>query len=138
MTATAELEGRLLPVFQNRRWDADFLTLLRLLNAGELGEIMHFESHFDRWRPDVADVWKERREGGSWQDLGPHLIDQAICLIGRPQAVTADIATMRAGAEAPDWFHVILHYPAMRAVPHSTKLAADHGLRFAVHGTGGS
>lgn len=134
----AEQHGRLLTVFQNRRWDADFLTLRRLLDAGELGGIVHFESHFDRWRPDVADVWKEQRDGGSWQDLGPHLIDQAIVLFGKPQAVTADIATMRAGAQAPDWFHVVLNYPAMRAVLHSTKMAANHDLRFIVHGTKGS
>ncbi len=138
IAATAESTGRMLTVFQNRRWDADFLTLRRLLDAGELGKVVHFESHFDRWRPDVAGVWKERREGGSWQDLGPHLIDQAISLFGKPDAVTADIATMRVGAFAPDWFHVILHYPAMRAVLHSTKLAASNALRFAVHGTGGS
>lgn len=134
----AERQGRLLTVFQNRRRDADFLTLRRLLDGGELGEVVQFESHFDRWRPDVADVWKEKREGGSWQDLGPHLVDQAICLFGKPRAVTADIATLRDGAMAPDWFHVVLHYPRMRAVLHSTKLAADHSLRFAVHGTGGS
>ncbi len=134
----AEEHGRLLTVFQNRRWDADFLTLRRLLDAGELGDVVHFESHFDRWRPNVADVWKEQRDGGSWQDLGPHLIDQAIVLFGRPQAVTADIGTMRAGAQAPDWFHVVLHYPAMRAILHSTKMAASHDLRFIVHGTGGS
>lgn len=138
VAATAERTGGLLTIFQNRRWDADFLTLRRLLGANELGEIVHFESHFDRWRPEVADVWKEQRDGGSWQDLGPHLIDQAICLFGKPEAVTADIATMREATKAPDWFHVILHYPRMRAVLHSTKLAANHDLRFAVHGTGGS
>ncbi|RIV85630.1 oxidoreductase [Aurantiacibacter zhengii] len=138
VSEVAEEQGRLLTVFQNRRWDADFLTLRRLLDAGELGDVVHFESHFDRWRPDVAEVWKEQRDGGSWQDLGPHLIDQAIALFGRPQAVTADIATMRAGAQAPDWFHVVLHYPAMRAILHSTKMAASHDLRFIVHGTGGS
>lgn len=138
IVAAAERHERMLTVFQNRRWDADFLTLRRLLDAGELGEVVHFESHFDRWRPDVADVWKEQREGGSWQDLGPHLIDQAIVLFGKPQAVTADIAAMRAGAQAPDWFHVVLHYPAMRAILHATKMAAKHDLRFIVHGARGS
>lgn len=134
----AQAAGLTLTVFQNRRWDADFLTLKRLIAEGRLGRIVHFESHYDRWRPQAADVWKEAREGGSWFDLGPHLVDQAINLFGRPEAVTADIATMRAGAPAPDWFHAILHYPDHRAILHSSKLAAANKLRFAVHGTGGS
>ncbi|MCP3729648.1 oxidoreductase [Sphingomonas sp. MG17] len=138
VAAAGERAGVQLTIFQNRRWDADFLTLRRLIAEGQLGEIVHFESHFDRWRPDPAKVWKEAREGGSWFDLGPHLVDQALCLFGRPDAVTADIATLRDDAPAPDWFHVLLHYPRRRVILHSSKLAADHGLRFAVHGTGGS
>lgn len=129
---------RMLTVFHNRRWDADFLTLQGLLADGTLGRIVHFESHFDRWRPAVPKVWKEERDGGSWQDLGPHLVDQTICLFGKPDAVTATITTLREGAKSPDWFHAILHYPQMHAVLQSSKLAADNRLRFAVHGTGGS
>jgi predicted dehydrogenase len=138
IAARAELSDRHLTVFHNRRWDADFLTLQRLIVNGVLGEIVHFESHFDRWRPEPAAVWKEAREGGSWLDLGPHLVDQALMLFGKPQAISADIAAMRHGAPAPDYFHVTLRYPRHRAILHSTKLAADHGLRFAVHGTRGS
>lgn len=138
MAAAARASGKMLTAFQNRRWDADFLTLRRLIAEDRFGRIVHFESHFDRWRPFPAAVWKEARAGGSWLDLGPHLVDQALCLFGRPEAVTADLAALRPGAPAPDWFHVILHYPDHRAILRSTKLAADHGLRFAVHGTQGS
>jgi len=138
MIAAAHQSGAMLTAFQNRRWDADFLTLRRLIAEGRMGAIVHFESHFDRWRPVPAAVWKEARAGGSWLDLGPHLVDQALCLFGRPDAVTADLATLRQGAPAPDWFHAVLHYPDHRAILRSTKLAADHGLRFAVHGTGAS
>lgn len=134
----AEGSGRLLTIFQNRRWDADFLTLRRLLAGDRLGEIVQFESRFDRWRPVPAATWKEAREGGSWQDLGPHLIDQALVLFGRPEAITADIATLRAPAPAPDYFHAVLRYPNRRVLLHSSKLVADNGLRFAVHGTRGS
>lgn len=138
LAAAAGRCGRMLTVHHNRRWDADFLTLQELIASRRLGEIVHCESHFDRWRPDVAPTWKEARPGGSWLDLGPHLVDQAMVLFGMPEAVTADIATLRQGAPASDWFHVTLAYPAMRVTLHSSKLAADHGLRFAVHGTGGS
>lgn len=134
----ADQAKRLLTVFHNRRWDADFLTLQRLLAEGTLGRIVHFESHFDRWRPEVSDIWKEAREGGSWFDLGPHLVDQTLRLFGMPLAITADLAALRDDAPAPDWFHAILHYRDMRATLHSSKLSADHRLRFAVHGTAAS
>ncbi|MBB3347140.1 oxidoreductase [Sphingomonas sp. BK069] len=138
LIAAVERAGRLLTVFHNRRWDADFLTLRGLIEDGTLGDVVSYESRFDRWRPAPAATWKEARAGGSWLDLGPHLVDQALLLFGRPSAVTADIATLRRGAPAPDYFHATLRYPDKRVTLHSSKLAADHGLRLAVHGTRGS
>ncbi|KQM67634.1 hypothetical protein ASE75_01490 [Sphingomonas sp. Leaf17] len=135
LAAAAEASGRMLTVFHNRRWDADFLTLRRLIAEGRLGEIVHLESRFDRWRPALATTWKDARAGGSWLDLGPHLVDQALVLFGRPDAITADIATLRDGAPAPDYFHATLRYPNRRVILQSSKLVADHTLRFAVHGT---
>ncbi len=134
----SERADRLLTVFHNRRWDADFRTLQSLLAEGRLGAVVTYESRFDRWRPNPAATWKEARPGGSWFDLGPHLIDQALLLFGRPLAISADIATLRQGAPAPDYFHATLRYPDKRVILVSSKLAADHGLRFAVHGTRGS
>jgi len=134
----AAAQGRLLTVFHNRRWDADFLTLRRLLGEGLLGDVVQFESHFDRWRPVPAATWKEGREGGVWLDLGPHLVDQALQLFGMPAGISADIATLREGAPAPDYFHAVLRYPGRRVLLHASKLVAEHGLRFAVHGTQGS
>ena len=138
IVAEAEVQRRLLAVFHNRRWDADFLTLKRLIADGTLGEVIEVESRFDRWRPVPAASWKEGREGGSWLDLGPHLVDQALQLFGAPQDVVADLATLRDGSASPDWFHAVLRYPRRRVVLHASKLAADHRLRFAVHGTRGS
>jgi predicted dehydrogenase len=89
----AEARGRMLSVFQNRRWDGDFLALRRIVEAGSLGEVVYFESHFDRYRPEVQDHWREQAGPGSgiWYDLGPHLADQALLLFGWPEAVFADI-----------------------------------------------
>ena len=134
----AEAAGTQLVVFHNRRWDADFLTLRRLVQEGLLGDIVHFESRFDRWRPTPSRAWKDARAGGIWFDLGPHLVDQALCLFGLPEAVSVDMAALRGGAPAPDYFHAILHYPGRRVALHASKLVLDNGLRFAVHGTGGS
>ena len=125
-------------VFQNRRWDADFLTLRRLIAEGELGEVAVFESHYDRFRPAVTDRWKDRRDGGVWADLGPHLIDQAVQLFGPPLGVYADLQAQRRGATAIDYAHVLLRYDRLRVILNAGHLAAESSLRYVVHGTGGS
>jgi predicted dehydrogenase len=83
----AQRAGKLLSVFHNRRWDSDFLTLKALIADGSLGEIVQYESHFDRFRPVVRDRWREKPGAGALLDLGPHLIDQALQLFGPPLAV---------------------------------------------------
>ncbi|MBP7336110.1 oxidoreductase [Niveispirillum sp.] len=134
--------GRLLSIFHNRRWDADFLTLSDLIRQDALGRVTQFESHFDRFRPVPRDRWRERADvpgAGLWHDLGPHLIDQALCLFGRPASIFADIGTQRPGNGAPDYFHAILSYDTgLRTILHGSTLILDNGLRFAVHGDGGS
>ncbi|MCW0402066.1 oxidoreductase [Xanthomonas sacchari] len=136
----AQRAGRIVSVFQNRRWDGDFLGVRALLEAGTLGEIAEFHSHFDRHRPQVVDRWREHALPGSglWFDLGPHLLDQALQLFGPPQSLQADLALQRPGAQTVDYVHAVLRYPRLRVVLHAGSLVAANGLRFAVHGSGGS
>ncbi|WP_018609652.1 oxidoreductase [Uliginosibacterium gangwonense] len=140
LCAVAKRCGKLLSVFHNRRWDADFLTLRKLIASGELGEIMHFESHFDRYRPEVRQRWREQALPGSglWYDLGAHLLDQTIQLFGMPEAISVDTAIQRTGAQADDWFHALLRYGERRVILHASALVPRLGPRFAVHGTQGS
>jgi predicted dehydrogenase len=140
MAEAAARAGALLTVFHNRRWDSDFLTLKRLIAQGTLGQIVQYESHFDRFRPVVRDRWRERAGpgAGAWMDLGPHLLDQALLLFGEPLAISADIGVQRPGAGADDYFHVTLRYPTLRVILHGSLLTAAGDLRMAVHGTGGS
>ncbi len=140
MAETAKAAGKLLTVFHNRRWDSDFLTVKRLIADGALGEVVQYESHFDRFRPVVRDRWRERAGpgAGAWMDLGPHLLDQALVLFGEPLAIAADIGVQRPGAGADDYFHVVLRYPTLRVILHGSLLTAASDLRLAVHGTGGS
>lgn len=138
IAARADETGLLLSVFHNRRWDADFLTLQRLVATGDLGEIVELESRFDRFRPEVGQRWKDRRAGGVWQDIGPHLVDQALLLFGLPDAVSADLATLKPGGLAHDYAHAVLHYPGRRVMLHIAQTVPDHALRLAVHGTRGS
>jgi predicted dehydrogenase len=138
VVAEAERAGRVLSVFHNRRWDSDHLTLRRLIERGALGEIVHYESHFDRFRPQILDRWRERPGAGLWRDLGPHLIDQALQLFGPPVSIQADVHRQRPGALAPDWFHVLLRYDRLRVILHASVLTPVPGPRLVVHGTRGS
>lgn len=140
LDAVARSRGRLLSVFHNRRWDSDFLTVKSLIHEGLLGEVCYFESHFDRYRPQIRDRWRERGGPGSgiWFDLGPHLLDQAIGLFGLPVSMTVDLAQLRPGAQSTDYFHAVLVYPQRRVILHATLLAAAETARFIVHGSRGS
>ena len=130
----------LLSVFHNRRWDSDFLTVKALLKAGTLGRVVSFESHFDRFRPEVRDRWREKNTpgGGIWYDLGPHLLDQACELFGMPHAILLELSTLRDGAKADDDFLALLDYESFRVTLAAGTLVADPTPRFRVNGTLGS
>lgn len=130
--------GRPLTVYQNRRWDPDFLTVARLQREGRLGTVHRFVSRLDRSRP-VKSGWHGASVpdgGGLLFDLGPHLVDQAVHLFGPVEAVSADLLTVRPGAGAEDDFVVQLRH---RSGTHSTlaaSLAAPAaGLRYQVNGS---
>jgi predicted dehydrogenase len=130
-----------LSVFHNRRWDSTHLTVRPLLAAGTLGTLRHAMLHFDRFRPQVRDRWREADVpgGGIWMDLGPHLIDEALQLFGLPVGMQADIAPLRPGARTDDFFHATLRYAdGLRVTLHASMLSAAPGPRIALHGTRGS
>lgn len=131
----AAAKGLLLSVFHNRRWDADFLAVKMEIEAGRLGRIVTFESRFDRYRPVVRDRWREAEGAGVWFDLGPHLVDQALVLFGRPLGITLDLAIQRDGGRSPDWAHAVLRYAGTRVVLNAAMMIAAPDVRFAVHGT---
>ncbi|XXD09900.1 oxidoreductase [Klebsiella sp. R445] len=140
LIALAKEKQLLLSVFHNRRWDSDFLGIKQVIEQGQLGKVKHFESHFDRFRPEVRVRWREQNVPGSglWFDLGPHMIDQALQLFGLPQSVQGNIATLREGAEINDWAHVVLNYPQHKVILHCSMLVAGGVSRFTVHGDKGS
>ena len=140
LIALAHRYRRTLSVFHNRRWDSDFLTVKQVLNEGLLGRVTHFESHFDRYRPEVRQRWRETAGLGSglWYDLGPHLLDQTVQLFGMPQTISLDLAQQRDGAVADDWFHAVLRYDERRVILHGSALVPAVGPRLIVHGTDGS
>jgi scyllo-inositol 2-dehydrogenase (NADP+) len=140
LIALAAAKGRVLTVFHNRRWDGDFLTACRLVESGALGRIVLFEAHWDRFRASPGPGWREDPAEGSgllW-DLGPHLVDQALLLFGRPDGVSGEAVVQREGGRADDYFAVTLRYGAMRATLSASSLVAEPRPRFSIHGTAGS
>ncbi len=136
-----EERDKVLSVYFNRRWDGDFQTVQRLVADESLGRVVSFESHFDRFRPELKQgAWREQNAPGSGVlfDLGSHLIDQAMTLFGIPSAIEADVRIERAGAEVDDAFDVMLIYSDKRALLRATMLANIPGPRFTLHGTKGS
>lgn len=141
LIALARARGLVLSVFHNRRWDADFLTVLDVLGSGALGDVMLAELRWDRFRPAIKPGWREARVdqgGGMLADLGPHLIDQALQLFGRPEAVTADIAAQRPDVVVDDYFELTLHYGERRVILSASTLVVSPRPRFALHGSKGS
>ena len=140
LVALARQRRRVLSVFHNRRWDGDFLTLRQLVAAGALGRVVEMSSRHDRYRPEVRQRWREAAGPGAglWFDLGPHLVDQALQLFGRPRAITLERDLTRDGALADDWFHASLRYDRLHVHLHAGMLVAASAPRFAVHGTLGS
>lgn len=132
--------GLVLSVFQNRRWDGDYIAVKNAIRTGLIGDVYHFEAHYDRFRMEIRSMWKEQSGPGSGilYDLGSHVIDQAFDLFGMPDSVTADAFAQRPGAQAVDYFHLTLHYGAMRAILHSSMMTPKPGPHFAVHGDRGS
>ncbi|MGC2160941.1 MAG: Gfo/Idh/MocA family oxidoreductase [Silvibacterium sp.] len=137
----ARKHGVLVTAYQNRRWDGDFVTLQQVLASGELGRVVSYESHFDRFREAPRlDVWRESGApgGGILYDLGSHLIDQATVLFGNPKSVWADVRIDRENGVTDDAFDVMLKFDGVTAMLRATLTAATPGPRFVVHGTKGS
>ena len=141
LIALARQQNILLSPFQNRRWDSDFLTIQKLLHEGALGRLVRFESRFDRWRPDPpgSRLWKEDpAAGGVLLDLGPHLVDQAMVLFGKPDAVSGHLLCEREWARANDSFEIRLRYPGFLVTLGANNLTLPSSPRFHLRGTKGN
>ncbi len=137
----AKSKELILSVFHSKRFDNDFLVIKKILDEKALGEIVELELHYDRYRTHVTHKkWKEDNEPGSGTlyDLGVHLIDTSLQLFGKPQAVTADLRTLRKEAGSVDYFNLRLDYPNIRVLLKSSTLVKEHGPTIQLHGHEGS
>ncbi|MFI7057801.1 Gfo/Idh/MocA family oxidoreductase [Streptosporangium canum] len=132
--------GLMLTVFQNRRWDGDFLTAERLVSSGELGTVSRLESRFERWRPIPKGGWREiggaEEIGGLLYDLGSHLVDQALRLLGPATHVYAESDIRRPGvASDDDTFIALTHAGGARSHLWASAVAPRLGPRFRILGS---
>lgn len=139
MIAAAETKGVVLTAFQNRRWDADFLTIRRELDAGRIGEVLAYEARYDRFNPTGLRTGAEPGPGaGLLWNLGPHLIDQTLQLFGMPEWLVADLATHVEGGRVDDAFFIRMGKGALRLSLGAATIVADPLPRYAIHGRLGS
>ncbi|MGK6351132.1 oxidoreductase [Parapedobacter sp. DT-150] len=141
LVALAEARGRVLSVHHNARWHSDYLTVKNVLQSGRLGRLVSFEVRYDRFRNALREhAWREADLPGSGilYDLGAHLIDQALRLFGKPEAVNADLRMQRPGAQAVDDFELILHYPRLKVSLRGAMLVKEPSPRYALYGLDGA
>ncbi len=133
--------GKKIFVFQNRRWDGDFLTIKKLISEGTFGEVKYYEAHFDRFSPELkSGSWRDENlpGGGILYDLGAHLIDQALCLFGIPNSIKASIKAERTGSPVDDCFDLQLIYAGKIIVLKAGMMVREAGPRFIIEGTEGN
>lgn len=137
----AKQKGKLLSVYQNRRFDSDYKTVKKIVEEGWLGEIVEAEFHYDRYKVDMNVRPQKEIPGqgsGALYDLGSHLIDQALQIFGWPQAVFADIRIARSASKVDDYFELLLYYPNLRVRLHSSYLVREALPGYILHGSKGS
>jgi predicted dehydrogenase len=146
LVGLAAEHGRLITVYQDRRWDGDFGTVKKIVQSGRLGSIVEYECRYDRFRPEPKpNAWREKADqpgAGVLFDLGPHVIDQALVLFGEPRAITASAFCERDTSQVDDSFDVCMEYPKsggmLRAMGRARIIAYAPGPHFLIHGTKGS
>jgi scyllo-inositol 2-dehydrogenase (NADP+) len=139
--ALATKMGKIITVFQNRRFDSDFLTVKKILESGHLGSLVSYEAHFDRYKPVLnAKKWKETMQPGNGilYDLGSHILDQTIVLFGKPISVAGEKFTQREGSDIDDAFDIRLNYGRLKVKLSASLLVKKLGPRYTIHGTKGS
>lgn len=141
LIALGKKTGKVLSVFQNRRWDGDFLTIKEVIDSKIVGSIVEFELHYDRFRNYIeANTWKEETGAGTGilYNLGSHMLDQVLVLFGLPESIDARVGIQRPGGKVDDFYDIRLQYEGFHVIVKSSYLVREPGPRYVAHGTEGS
>lgn len=137
----AKLHNKVISIYQNRRWDSDFLTVNKVIESGKLGRLAEYEAYYARFRNEIKpNSWKEEGDSGTGllYDLGSHLIDQALVLFGKPKGITADMRVQRDNSNIIDHFHLMLDYGALKVTLRSGMLIKEPLPKYTLLGTNGT
>jgi len=141
LIALAKKKNKILTVFQNRRWDGDFMTVKKVVENKWVGKIAEFELHYDRYRNYIeANTWKEEQGPGSGilYNLGSHMLDQVVALFGMPLDVDARVGIQRPNGRVEDFYDIRMQYNDFHAIVKSSYLVRESTPRYILHGTEGS
>jgi scyllo-inositol 2-dehydrogenase (NADP+) len=141
LIAEAKKQNKILTVFQNRRWDGDFLTVQNVVRQNLVGKLVEFEAHYDRFRNYIEpNTWKEVAAAGTGilYNLGSHMLDQVIVLFGMPDYVDARLGIQRPGGKVDDYYDIRLTNKDFHVLVKSSYLVKEPGPRYIIHGTEGS
>ncbi len=140
LIALAEERNLVLSVFQNRRWDSDFLTIRQALEQKKVGHLVQYTARYDRYRTEIRDSWKEEDRPGTGilYNLGSHLIDQALLLFGMPEWVWGDLRAQRTGSKVADHFQLVMSYPELKVVLEAGYLVCGDRPKYELLGESGS
>lgn len=141
LIALAQSRGLVLSVYQNRRYDGGYKTVKNILEHGMLGRLVEMEIHYDRYRKELREgSWKEEGNDkvGVLFNLGSHLIDQVLQLVGRPRSITTNLAKVRDGSKVNDYMNIQLHYDCLEVILRSSYLVKLPGPMYTLHGVNGS
>lgn len=134
--------GKQVFVYQNRRWDSDYLAVKNVVDSGALGKIAEVHIRFDRYRNTIGPKsFKEEvvPATGLQYDLGAHLLDQVINLFGKPLAFYKVLGMNRKDTKVDDYFHFHLQYPdSLQVFVCSSMLVPDPQAAIVIHGENGS
>lgn len=142
MSAAADDSGITLVPFHNRRWDGDFLLLKSLLDDRRLGDVLRVSSRFTHWSPKTGSGWRSQARGGvdGWLgDLGSHLVDQLVTLLGPVGSVSAQIRSVRdAAGPNDDCLLTLQHRSGVSSQAFMSAVSPPIGARFEAQGTEGT
>lgn len=141
LIALAKKKDKVLSVFQNRRWDGDFLTVRKVVENKLVGQLVEFELHYDRFRNYIeANTWKEEAKPGTGilYNLGSHMLDQVVVLFGMPLYIDARVGAQRPQGKVDDFYDIRMEYKDFHVIVKSSYLVREQGPRYIVHGTEGS
>ena len=141
LISLARRKNKILTVFQNRRWDGDFMIVKQVVEKNLVGKIVEFEAHYDRYRTLVeSNSWKEEPAPGVGiiYNLGSHMLDQVLVLFGMPDEIDARTGIQRPGGKVEDYYDIRMRYPDFHVIVKSSYLVREDGPRYRVHGVDGS